>query len=1181
MRPWILAGLAALPSAAEAAHLADHLVITEVGINVLAEPGAEFVEINNPTATPIALDTYYLTDVEVGYWTVVNGNVTLGSGNDFLLRFPPGASIPGHGIVVVCEDSSAFLTEMLDGSLAAFVALPGSPQLFERTQDADAVPGMVIAGATATGANQLVFTNTTEAAILFHWDGASDLVEDVDMVVWGTSGVVPNKDAVSIDGPDQDGNVSLYADDGGNGARATQNGTADIHSLQRRHILEAGETDSGGNGITGHDETQESWLTGANDGWAYRHWQPGLPPVQASGDLADALSFLSPAATSSADASGTSDLAGDGTLTELYLGTIDSGGDAITSPDSLYVAVRGAHFASAVDAGWSAVFIDLDPGGDTGVRAMLAAGDELSDETGGLDFRLTNAGGALDAGFLATAGFDLAVGLVDAAPTADEQGFRTFRLTGSTSNFSFAGSVSFDAAIDALFGGAPGTSIAGSDGWEGAATWTTLTGSPVPPPTILAVAVAGTNGGQMSCNTLPENSATSFATPTVLDALVCFETATGVTRTTIGPESCNGVDDDCDGVIDDGVGPLWYLDDDGDGFGDPLSATQACDPPFDHVDNDEDCDDTSASIHPGAAELCNEGDDDCDTTIDEDPVDPTTWYLDDDGDGYGDPLLFIADCEAPADHVANGGDCDDADPARNPDATEACNGGDDDCDGESDEPGAEGSTTYFHDLDEDGWGDAGATLAACVLPDGYVEDDTDCDDDDGDVHPGATEVCNQVDDDCNEGADEAGASGEPTWYADLDDDGHGDAAASVLACAAPASHVASSNDCDDDNGDVHPGAEELCNDVDDDCDLVPDDNPVNPSTWYDDDDGDGFGDPADPAVGCDAPLGYVENDGDCDDGAEGRSPALEEQCDAADLDEDCDGLADDADASASGRGTYYPDADGDGSGELGAQPLVACDPGSAVATDGLDCDDGDPAVHPDAVEICDAAHFDEDCDGASDDDDLSAQGTSVFYADADGDGAGGTVTVVACAPPEGFVRIPGDCDDNAAGVHPEAEEIACNGADDDCDSGSLDAPDGDADGVTTCAGDCDDSDPQVFPGGDDVPGDQVDQDCDGDDAEAPVVDLDGDGAPAGWDCDDGDPAVFPEAEESCDDGVDNDCDGAADDEDAACGPERPARRDEEDGGGCSCNQGASDGLWLVALAAAFIRRGRRAAARGA
>ena len=99
-------------------------------------------------------------------------------------------------------------------------------------------------------------------------------------------------------------------------------------------------------------------------------------------------------------------------------------------------------------------------------------------------------------------------------------------------------------------------------------------------------------------------------------------------------ETCNGTDDDCDGVIDEGVKTTFYADTDSDGYGDPASTTQACSAPSGYVANDDDCDDSDSAVNPGASETCNGVDDDCDTQIDEGC---SLLYRDGDSDGYGNP----------------------------------------------------------------------------------------------------------------------------------------------------------------------------------------------------------------------------------------------------------------------------------------------------------------------------------------------------------------------------------------------------------------------------------------------------------------------------------------------------------------------------------------------------------------
>ena len=116
--------------------------------------------------------------------------------------------------------------------------------------------------------------------------------------------------------------------------------------------------------------------------------------------------------------------------------------------------------------------------------------------------------------------------------------------------------------------------------------------------------------------------------------------------------------------------------------------------------------------------------------------------------------------------------------------------------------------------------------------DGFGKD-VDCDDRNAAVYPGAPELCDGLDNDCNGQIDEVLTA----WHQDADLDGYGDMRASVVTCAAPPGYVADGTDCDDSDAKVHPGATELCNSRDDDCDGHADDGVE--STWYPDSDGDG------------------------------------------------------------------------------------------------------------------------------------------------------------------------------------------------------------------------------------------------------------------------------------------------------------------------------------------------------
>ncbi|MFH1464392.1 MAG: MopE-related protein, partial [Pseudomonadota bacterium] len=210
-------------------------------------------------------------------------------------------------------------------------------------------------------------------------------------------------------------------------------------------------------------------------------------------------------------------------------------------------------------------------------------------------------------------------------------------------------------------------------------------------------------------------------------------------------EVCDEIDQDCDGVADDGLTWTWYEDVDGDGHGDPDREKQACEPHPGVAPTGDDCDDADAAIHPGAAEVCDEVDQDCDGEIDE-GVKAWGW-LDADGDGYGDPATATAFCTVVAPWITLGGDCDDADPGIHPGATEWCDEVDSDCDDDLDD---HVSVDWYRDADVDGWGDTAAVVNDCVQPSGYVAVDGDCEDSDPALFPGAPDPpCDGIDQDCD------------------------------------------------------------------------------------------------------------------------------------------------------------------------------------------------------------------------------------------------------------------------------------------------------------------------------------------------------------------------------------------------------------------------------------------------
>ena len=181
----------------------------------------------------------------------------------------------------------------------------------------------------------------------------------------------------------------------------------------------------------------------------------------------------------------------------------------------------------------------------------------------------------------------------------------------------------------------------------------------------------------------------------------------------------------------------------------------------------------------------------------------------------------------------------------------------------------------------------------------------------------------------------------------------------------------SDGDCDPNNPEVNPAAEEICDGNDNNCNGEIDEN--GDTVFYLDADNDGFGDRDMSLTACEPDSGYVSNADDCDDSAPSIFPDAPETCDG--LDNDCDGDIDE-DLTT----TYYMDADGDGYGDP-SNSIDSCTGGEDWVTNSDDCNDGEAMAYNGAAEVCDG--IDNDCNGVVDDD-----MSQTWYPDVDGDGYG-------------------------------------------------------------------------------------------------------------------------------------------------------------------------------------------------
>jgi hypothetical protein len=282
--------------------------------------------------------------------------------------------------------------------------------------------------------------------------------------------------------------------------------------------------------------------------------------------------------------------------------------------------------------------------------------------------------------------------------------------------------------------------------------------------------------------------------------------------TTLAEEICNWIDDDGDGQIDEGC-KVYYQDADKDNFGLwHVQKREMFQPPGWAVVGG-DCNDGNSSIHPNAKEDClTEADDNCNGIKFEGCQ---FYFRDADQDGYGDEHHYVFDNVPPLNHVPDNRDCNDGNSSVYPGAREFCNNIDDDCDGAKDE----GCMIYFLDSDKDGYGDFFAPIRETFQPPGYVTNGQDCRDNNINIHPGATEICNFLDDDCDGETDE----GCKVYYFDGDVDGYGVWDNQRRETFQPDGWASQGGDCRDDLFFVNPGRPEICgNGLNDDCDGLTD-----------------------------------------------------------------------------------------------------------------------------------------------------------------------------------------------------------------------------------------------------------------------------------------------------------------------------------------------------------------------
>ena len=352
----------------------DHLLITEFAVTPTS---GEFIEIYNPTADSIDLTHYYITDATFAnggtfYYQIVEGGGGGGGFGDFHAQFPAGAKIgPGEYQTLALNGSANFMGEY---------GVEPTYELYEDDAAPDAIPDML--EATPGSINgQGGLTNSGEFIVLYYWDGVSDLVKDVDYVVWGDKAEAVDKTGVSIDGPDADTLASTYLADTPIADQYVVNADNDVDAnphdngmtAQRRLDVEDVENWVGGNGITGHDETSEntSWKGGI---WSIN--EPATPGYRALGkkSAADSLTIADIQFIRATDIGPTAQ------EDSRFLGdTLSVTGIVMNGPRELFVGARWGVFVQDERGGpWSGWFViqnDTSKGGT--LLSSVQPGDKV------------------------------------------------------------------------------------------------------------------------------------------------------------------------------------------------------------------------------------------------------------------------------------------------------------------------------------------------------------------------------------------------------------------------------------------------------------------------------------------------------------------------------------------------------------------------------------------------------------------------------------------------------------------------------------------------------------------------------------------------------------------------------------------------------------------------------------